>query len=272
MNAFVARPTRAALTLWLGGPSDLTFDATTLAFDWRIDMQIKALTFDTGGTVLDWHGGLVQALSRAGSAHGITLDWHEVANHWRRLAMKAIVGQVRPSFNMDDVHRTTLDETLAHFGMRGLDAKEVHDIWHAWHRLDAWPDFPGALTRLRSMLPVVSFTMLPTSLVVDVSRRNGLTWDAVISCEMLGVYKPNPESYATTARWLSLEPAQILMVACHNFDLNAAKKAGFRTAFIRRPDEWGPSGPPDPNPNMEYDLVEDGFDALVERVRALTLP
>jgi hypothetical protein len=119
-------------------------------------MRIKALTFDTGGTVLDWHGGLVQALSRAGAAHGIRLDWHEVANHWRHLAMKAIVGQVRPSFNMDDVHRTTLDETLAHFAIGSLDADEVHDIWHAWHRLDAWPDFPGALNGLRAMLPVVS--------------------------------------------------------------------------------------------------------------------
>ena len=34
--------------------------------------------------------------------------------------MKAIVGQVRPSFNMDDVHRTTLDETLTHFAIDSL--------------------------------------------------------------------------------------------------------------------------------------------------------
>ena len=32
------------------------------------------------------------------------------------------------------------------------------------------------------------------------------------------------------------------MVACHNFDLNAAKAQGFRTAFVRRPDEWGAAG------------------------------
>jgi 2-haloacid dehalogenase len=119
---------------------------------------------------------------------------------------------------------------------------------------------------LRDKLPVVSFTMLPTSLVVDVSRRNGLTWDAIVSCEMIGVYKPHPEAYATAAKWLNLAPAQILMVACHNFDLNAAHRAGFRTAFIRRPDEWGPQGPPDPKPNMAYDFIEDGFDALVRRL------
>lgn len=230
-------------------------------------MRIQALTFDTGGTVLDWHGGLVRALSKTGQSHGLSLDWHELANHWRRRAMKAIVGQIRPPFNMDQVHRTTLDETLSHFGVKGLLPAEVDEICSVWHRLDAWPDFPAALVELRKLLPAVSFTMLPTSLVLDVSRRNGLVWDAIVSCEMIGTYKPNIESYMTTAKWLGLEPSEILMVACHNFDLNAAAKAGFRTAFIRRPDEWGPGGPPDPNPNMDYDFVEDGFAGLVRRIR-----
>jgi 2-haloacid dehalogenase len=222
-------------------------------------MNLKALAFDTGGTVLDWHGGLVAAMSAVGAAHHLAPDWHEVVNDWRRRALKGIVGQTRPSFNMGDVHRRTLDETLAQFGLDAFNVAERDRIWRSWHALDTWPDVAGALAALRKVLPVVSFTMLPTSLVVDVSRRNGITWDAVISCEMIGVYKPHAEAYATAARWMGLEPAQILMVACHNFDLNAAHQAGFRTAFVRRPAEWGPAGPPDPNPNMDYDFVVDGF-------------
>lgn len=51
------------------------------------------------------------------------------------------------------------------------------------------------------------------------------------------------------------------MVACHNFDLDAARGVGYRTAFVRRPDEWGPSGPPDPDPNPSpaTDIVVVGF-------------
>ncbi len=56
------------------------------------------------------------------------------------------------------------------------------------------------------------------------------------------------------------------MVACHNFDLNGAQDAGYRTAFVRRPAEWGPGGPPDPNPNRDYDFVEEGFEGLVRSV------
>ena len=58
------------------------------------------------------------------------------------------------------------------------------------------------------------------------------------------------------------------MVACHNFDLNAARRAGFRTAFVRRPDEWGPEGPPDPNPNMPYDFIVDDFAGLRSKLLA----
>lgn len=237
-------------------------------------MDIRALAFDTGGTVLDWHGGLVAALLKVGAAHAISRDWHVVANDWRRRAMKGIVGHIaapaQPAFNMDDVHRRTLDETLAQHGLTDFTDAERHHLWRAWHELDAWPDFPAAQAKLRRRFPVVSFTMLPTALVVDVSRRNSITWDAVISCEMIGVYKPHPQAYAAAARWMALEPPQILMVACHNFDLNAAQAAGFRTAFVRRPDEWGPEGPPDPHPNRAYDFIEDGFEALSGRILALT--
>lgn len=229
-------------------------------------MDIRALAFDTGGTVLDWHGGLVAALLKVGAAHAISRDWHVVANDWRRRAMKGIVGHIaapeQPAFNMDDVHRRTLDETLAQHELTDFTDAERHHLWRAWHELDAWPDFPAAQAKLRRRFPVVSFTMLPTALVVDVSRRNGIAWDAVISCEMIGVYKPHPQAYAAAARWMALEPPQILMVACHNFDLDAAKKAGYRTAFVRRPAEWGPAGPPDPNPSPIHDLVFDGFAEL----------
>ncbi len=230
--------------------------------------QLKALAFDTGGTVLDWHGALVTALAAVGAGHGLRADWHAVVNDWRRRAMKGIVGQTQPAVNMDDVHRRTLDETLAQFRLQAFTPEERERLWRVWHALDAWPDFPAALATLRNALPVVSFTMLPTSLVMDVSRRNGIVWDAVISCEMIGVYKPHAQAYATAARWMGLAPAQILMVACHNFDLNAAHLAGFRTAFVRRPAEWGPEGPPDPHPNMDYDFVVDDFGALARAVLA----
>ena len=229
-------------------------------------MDIQVVAFDTGGTVLDWHGGLVNELTGIDCWQTITFDRHEFVNTWRRNTMKGIVGQVSPAFHMDDVHWNALEETIAAFGLPPPPTEVLDKLWRGWHRLRAWPDFPAALEKLRQRLPVVSFTMLPTSLVVDVSRANGITWDAIISCQMIGVYKPHPQAYQTAARWLGIAPQNILMVACHNFDLNAAQDAGFKTAFVRRPDEWGPAGPPDPQPNRTYDYVCDDFDELTAEV------
>jgi 2-haloacid dehalogenase len=85
---------------------------------------------------------------------------------------------------------------------------------------------------------------------------------------MLDVYKPIPEAYRKAAKLLQLMPHEIMMVACHNFDLNAARGVGFRTCFVHRPDEWGPAGPPDPMPNPATDLIVANFTELAERMGA----
>lgn len=58
------------------------------------------------------------------------------------------------------------------------------------------------MRRLRQQRICVSFTILSVSLIVDVSRRNGIDWDAAIPCEMLRVYKPLPDAYRRAAAFL----------------------------------------------------------------------
>jgi len=229
-------------------------------------MMVKALTFDTGGTILDWHRGISGAFAAAGAARGLQADWAEVTNEYRRRSLKGIVNAEHPAFNFDDVHRAKLDEVIAHFKLDALTAADRDAIWRSWHALDAWPGFAAAAARIRQRYIVASFTLLTTSLVVDVSRKNGIVWDAIISCEMIGVYKTRPQAYLTAAKWLQLPPAQIMMVACHNFDLDAARACGYQTAFVRRPDEWGPGGPPDPRPNPACTVVVDDFEALADEL------
>jgi 2-haloacid dehalogenase len=226
--------------------------------------DIEAIAFDTGGTVLDWHSGIRAALAEAGARRGLVRDWAAVTNEYRRRSLRGMVDQVSPGFNMDDVVRDVLEELVAKDDLGALTTEDRAAIARRWHALDAWPDFVPALARLRRRYPVVSFTILSVALIMDNARRNGFAWDCVISCEMLDVYKTRPEAYQRAARLLQLAPSRILMVACHNFDLVAARREGYRTAFVRRPDEWGEAGPPDPEPNPELDIVVPGFAALAD--------
>ena len=233
---------------------------------------VKALTFDTGGTILDWHTGFSAALAALAARHGAAGDWAAAANDLRRRSLGYVVGQGEsgpPLRTFDDAHRIALDEVLAERGLDAASPGERREVWRdAAHGLACWPDFPAVLPRLRARYVCASFTLLSVRIAVDTARRNGISWDAVLSCEMMGKYKPLPEAYLTAARWLQLEPAECCMVACHNFDLDAAKAAGFRTAFVRRPDEWGAAGPPDPEPNPRHDVVVDDFPALARALGA----
>ena len=169
--------------------------------------------------------------------------------------------------NFDDVHRATLDEIAAEFGLDALTLEDRRSIWwEAIHNLSCWPDFPSTLPKLREKFFCVSFTILSFRIIIDTAKRNGLSWDAVISCEAIGKYKVLPESYLTCAKYLQLDPSECCMVACHNFDLDAAKACGFKTAFVRRPNEWGTEGPPDPQPNPHHDIVVDSFPDLARQL------
>lgn len=227
---------------------------------------LKALTFDTGGTILDWHRGITAAFAAAGARRGVSADWPTLTNEYRRRSLKTMVGQVNPGFNIDDVHRRVLDELIVEHRLTAFTIDDRDAIHRTWHALDAWPDFPAALARLRGKFAVVSFTILSTSLILDVSRRNRLDWDCVVSCEMIGSYKTRPEAYLTCAKWLGFRPDEILMVACHNFDLMAARAVGYRSAFVHRPEEWGLAGPPDPAPNPAHDIVVPDFGQLADRL------
>jgi 2-haloacid dehalogenase len=230
--------------------------------------DIRAVAFDTGGTVLDWHNGLVAGLAECGARRRVEHDWHDFANEYRRRSLKRMLGAVEPAYNIDEVHRDVLDELLGETGIDTFSPEDRRTIAQRWHELSVWPDFVPALTRLRQRYVCVSFTILSLSLVIDVSRHNGIIWDAVIPCEMLHVYKTKPQAYRLAAEFLGVPPGEILMVACHNFDLDAARGQGYRTAFVHRPDEWGPSGPPDPVPNPATDIVVAGFAELAEHLDA----
>ena len=229
--------------------------------------NIKALTFDTGGTILDWHSGFRDALQKVGAAHGLERNWADIANQLRRQSLAKMINlgeHEPPTYNFDGAHRSTLDELLQNHNLEVFDEAERHEIaYTAAHNFQCWPDFITALPKLREHYLCSSFTILSYRLIMDTARRNGLHWDAVFSCEGIGKYKMLPEAYTTVANHLQLEPSEICMVACHHFDLDAAARVGFKTAYVARSQEWGPAEPPNIPAKLPRDLEVNTFDELV---------
>ena len=231
--------------------------------------SVRALTFDVFGTVVDWRRSIIREGEALGRAKGLSVDWAKFADAWRGLYQPAL-SRVRKGelgwTKLDDLHRMSLDRLLEDFGIRGLDESEIDHLNRAWHRLDPWPDAVPGLTRLRQRFILATCSNGNVALMVNMAKRAGLPWDAILGAEVARHYKPQPEAYLITVEMLGLRPAQCMMVAAHNGDLAAAAGCGLRTAFVPRPLEHGPGQATDLTPTREHDVVAKDFEDLAKQL------
>ena len=207
---------------------------------------IRALTFDVFGTVVDWRSTILSELRRLGERKGVRADWAAFADDWRagyQPAMDRVRRGELPWTNLDGLHRMILDELAPRYGLAGLSELELDELNRVWHRLDPWPDAAEGLARLKRRYIIATLSNGNVSLLTDMAKRAGLPWDVILSAELVGRYKPDPEVYLRAAEWLGVAPAETLMVAAHRNDLRAAQRAGLRTAYVPRPLEHGPAAP-----------------------------
>jgi 2-haloacid dehalogenase len=233
---------------------------------------VRALLFDVFGTVVDWRSGVAREatpfLRRRGAE---SVDPLAFADAWRasyQPAMEEVRSGRRRFTPLDVLHRENLEAILPDFGIdpATVPASELNELNLAWHRLDPWPDAVAGLTRLKTGFIIATLSNGNIALMLDMAKRAGLPWDAILGAEVVQAYKPMPEAYLRTAEILAMRPEQICLVAAHNGDLAAARKCGLRTAFIPRPAEHGPNQTTDLRPEQEWDVVAADFGALAEKL------
>jgi 2-haloacid dehalogenase len=91
------------------------------------------------------------------------------------------------------------------------------------------------------------------------ARFDGLPWDVILSSDLFRRYKPDPGVYVGAAELLDASPANIMLVAAHNYDLATARTHGFKTAFVARPAEYGPRQSRDFQAEADWDFVAKDF-------------
>jgi 2-haloacid dehalogenase len=231
---------------------------------------VKALAFDVFGTVVDVRGSLSRALSEYGARRGLEADWAAVADRWAagHDAAVAEVREGRRAWELVDVlNRSVLDRVLNVHGLGGVSEADRAQLNGAWHRLSPWPDVAEGLGRLHARLRLVTLSNGNEALLRDMVAAAGLPWDDVLSAESVRRYKPDPAVYRMAINRLGLPPGEIMMVAAHKYDLEAAAALGLWTAFVPRPRELGPGGQPDqPAPGDSFDVVARDFIELAAKL------
>ena len=220
--------------------------------------MIRALVFDVQGTLVDFHAPLMRLGADVSARKGLDLDWAALAREWRGLyreAMDAINEGRRGFERVDVIYRRALDVL---FEARGLgdafSAAERDEINTVWTRLDPWPDSIPGLTRLRERFVLATLSNAGMAALVALVKHAALPFDAILSAELARAYKPAAAVYRLAVDYLGVPAPEIMMVACHKYDLHAAKALGMKTAFVARPLEFGPNASPDCTPEPGFDI------------------
>ena len=225
--------------------------------------------FDVQGTATDFHSTVCREAQRISAGRHPGVDWAEMVRRWRAsyfTVLEAAQGRGGAWVSVRSVYRDALDAVLDELGIAGFSDAQREELTLAWQRLKPWPDVVPGLTRLKTAYTLATLSNADVSAVVNISKRVGLPWDAVFAAEMAGVFKPDPAIYDMAATYLGLDPAEIMMVASHKYDIRAAGRLGFATAFVTRPLEFGADGDADVAYSDEFDINASDFLDLAQQL------
>ncbi len=235
-------------------------------------LMVRAVLFDTFGTVVDWRTGISSAVRAFADSHALTLDPEEFADAWRghyQPSMERVRSGQRPYVSLDTLHRENLDAVLRSLGIDpgAFLPTELESLVRAWHFLPPWPDSVEGIRQIKRDFIVGPLSNGNTALLVRMAKAAGLSWDVVLGSDISRAYKPSLEAYRKPAAILGLDPGQVMLAAAHNRDLEAARRAGLATAFVARPAEHGPRQASDLTASDDWDLVATSITGLAGQLR-----
>ena len=225
---------------------------------------LRAVLFDTYGTLVDWRSSILDELAAFGRARGLAHDWAAFLGEWKagyRPGMDAVNRGEAPWTTIETIYERRLTDLLR---ARAIEASadDLRDLTRAWWRLRPWPDTVAGLTRLKRCHVIAPLSNASFAGMVHLARFAGLPWDCVITAENARRYKPHAEVYRTALTLLGLDAHEVMLAAAHNYDLAAAQALGWRTAFVPRPLEYGPGQTTDLVAEGKWDVVVDSVEEL----------
>ncbi len=237
--------------------------------DWR---KFRALTFDCYGTLIDWESGILAALAPWRERERVNAGDEELLAAFAEAESRIQAEQ--PALLYPLLLGATLEALAKHFGV-GVSTAQCQAIGNSVRDWPAFPDSPAALAYLQRHYKLVVVSNIDKASFAHSARRLGVAFDAVVTAEEVGSYKPNRTHFLETFRRLAamgVEQPAILHVAQSLFhDHVPAKRLGMTTVWINRrkgKKGWGATMPPamPVGPDAEYPTLG----AMAEAHKAAT--
>tara|TARA_B110001454_G_scaffold19509_1_gene18298 strand:+ start:103 stop:816 length:714 start_codon:yes stop_codon:yes gene_type:complete len=231
--------------------------------------DVKAIFFDVFGTVFDWHKSIYLETKTFTSQNRLSFDEFEFTDKWRagfRTLQSKIATGKRNYLSMDDIHMEVLNELLEELKIRHINKDKLIQFNQSWHRLIPWGDSLPGLSDLKENYIISALSNGNLSMLVKLSKNSKIPWDSILSTEFFGTYKPDPKVYLGAIKMLDVLPKESMMVASHAYDLDGAKRAGMKTCYVHRPNEFGTGKSEDYGDLSRFDIVVDSFEYISQHL------
>jgi 2-haloacid dehalogenase len=228
--------------------------------------DFKVLTFDCYGTLIDWESGMVEALKPLTSKMDRPLTRNEILEAHAR--HESAQQRQTPSKLYRDLLGIVYKRLAEEWG-----GPAAHEDCVAYARsVRNWPAFPdsaSALQYLKKHYKLVILSNVDNESFSYSNQRLQVEFDAVITAEDVGSYKPNLGNFEYMLEKLhgmGVSKADILHTAESLFhDHKPANSMGLASCWIyRRSQEAGFGATMDPGDTPRYDFQFTSMAELVE--------
>ena len=199
--------------------------------------NVKALTFDAFGTILDLKGSLVPFIAEFLNKKNARVTPEKVWDDWRA---RQRVEQFQDTIMMvghSGYLETSRRACVYALALHGISAspEDVKELMGAWQYLSPFPEVALALQRLKEKYRLVVLSNGEADYLAHlVNNRIKFPFEKVISVETVGAFKPHPAVYRRAALMLSLEVGECMMISANSFDVVGARACGLQAAFVNR--------------------------------------
>ena len=225
--------------------------------------RVNCLTFDIFGTVMDLAGSLASPAGEFLAAHSSEMTGEAFYAEWRE---RQRIEQYQDNLLMlgHSGYLETCRRAFVYCLKKhnvSYTAEAVREFMKVYKDLQPYGD---AIEGLRSLAGRYRLVALSNGEQWYLEELLGNTvpvrFDAIISVDQVGAFKPSPGIYRKAVQRLRCEPGEIMMVAAHAFDILGAQACGFKAAYVNRYNL--------PTEDSEYqpDIIVDDFIELAARL------
>jgi 2-haloacid dehalogenase len=202
-----------------------------------------ALTFDCYGTLIDWETGILAALRPWATAHRVAADDEALLAAFARAESRREATE--PTAPYPRILAGVLEDLAAELGA-AASPQETAAFGGSVKDWPAFPDSAEALAYLQQHYKLVIVSNVDRASFRHSNTRLGVAFDAVITAEDAGAYKPAPNHFQLALARLAdqgVPKARVLHVAQSLYhDHVPAKRLGLPTVWVNRRADRGPGG------------------------------